>query len=271
MHPSPPLVHPQPELLWGHVNKTSSGVCCLYCFIGHCQFKWRYRCVQTGGIAAGLLTKYLRQRPKTVVTSSRLIDKVCKRLDALRTACINASTQKQQRQESRAVLKPNRLPAVRLDPHRLMRRATHLQLPSGGPRSNRSLRPLFDLSQRPSNHLQASSRQLQPQSRSLHHHQLTSEVAAAAAAQIRAMSAMPASHGHSAACCNIPPIVSKGYKPKGSYEEIGGYKTCMSIFLQASLLLPAPVFLPPSHMIMITMPSFIYRRCFNVTATQASR
>ncbi|GFP59349.1 uncharacterized AIM2 family protein C30D10.14 [Trichoderma asperellum] len=106
-----------------------------------------------------------------------------------------------------------------------MRRATHLQLPSGGPRSNRSLRPLFDLSQRPSNHLQAGSRQLQPQSRSLHHHQLTSEVAAAAAAQIRAMSAMPASHGHSAACCNIPPIVSKGYKPKGSYEEIGGYKT----------------------------------------------
>ncbi|KAM0249025.1 hypothetical protein ACHAQJ_009232 [Trichoderma viride] len=39
------------------------------------------------------------------------------------------------------------------------------------------------------------------------------------------MSAMPASHGHSAACCNIPPIVSKGYQPKGSYEEIGGYKT----------------------------------------------
>ncbi|EHK47408.1 hypothetical protein TRIATDRAFT_298552 [Trichoderma atroviride IMI 206040] len=39
------------------------------------------------------------------------------------------------------------------------------------------------------------------------------------------MSAMPASHGHSAACCNIPPVVSKGYKPKGAYEEIGGYKT----------------------------------------------
>lgn len=40
------------------------------------------------------------------------------------------------------------------------------------------------------------------------------------------MSTMPASHGHSQACCNVPPIVSKGYKAKGSYEEIGGYKTC---------------------------------------------
>jgi hypothetical protein len=40
------------------------------------------------------------------------------------------------------------------------------------------------------------------------------------------MSAMPASHGHSAACCNIPPVVSEGYTPKGSYEEVGGYKTC---------------------------------------------
>lgn len=49
------------------------------------------------------------------------------------------------------------------------------------------------------------------------------------------MSSMPASHGHSAACCNIPPVVSKGYKAKGSYEEIGGYKTCMFFFF----------FLPP--------------------------
>ncbi|KJZ75921.1 hypothetical protein HIM_04745 [Hirsutella minnesotensis 3608] len=39
------------------------------------------------------------------------------------------------------------------------------------------------------------------------------------------MSTMQASHGHSQACCNIPPIVSKGYKAKGSYEEIGGWKT----------------------------------------------
>lgn len=31
--------------------------------------------------------------------------------------------------------------------------------------------------------------------------------------------------GHNEACCNIPPIVEKGYEPKGSYEEIGGYKT----------------------------------------------
>lgn len=41
------------------------------------------------------------------------------------------------------------------------------------------------------------------------------------------MSTMPAQHGHSEACCNIPPIVSKGYEAKGSYEELGGYKTCM--------------------------------------------
>jgi len=34
-----------------------------------------------------------------------------------------------------------------------------------------------------------------------------------------------AMHGHSAACCNIPPIISKGYEPKGKYETIGGLKT----------------------------------------------
>ncbi|KAM7186495.1 Carboxymethylenebutenolidase [Naviculisporaceae sp. PSN 640] len=39
------------------------------------------------------------------------------------------------------------------------------------------------------------------------------------------MSTMPASHGHSEACCNVPPVVSKGYNAKGSYEEIGGLKT----------------------------------------------
>ncbi|KAM3534632.1 hypothetical protein MY4038_002044 [Beauveria bassiana] len=39
------------------------------------------------------------------------------------------------------------------------------------------------------------------------------------------MSAMPATSGHSAACCNLPPIVSKGYQAKGKYEEVGGYKT----------------------------------------------
>ncbi|KAF5680305.1 carboxymethylenebutenolidase [Fusarium heterosporum] len=39
------------------------------------------------------------------------------------------------------------------------------------------------------------------------------------------MSTMPASHGHSEACCNIPPVVSKGYEAKGTYKEIGGYKT----------------------------------------------
>ncbi|OTB01639.1 hypothetical protein M426DRAFT_265743 [Hypoxylon sp. CI-4A] len=42
------------------------------------------------------------------------------------------------------------------------------------------------------------------------------------------MSVMPATHGHNEACCNIPPIVSEGYVPKGSYEELGGYKTYVS-------------------------------------------
>lgn len=35
----------------------------------------------------------------------------------------------------------------------------------------------------------------------------------------------PAMHGHSEACCSIPPIISKGYEPKGKYETIGGLKT----------------------------------------------
>ncbi|KFH46996.1 putative AIM2 family protein-like protein [Hapsidospora chrysogenum ATCC 11550] len=39
------------------------------------------------------------------------------------------------------------------------------------------------------------------------------------------MSTMPASHGHSEPCCNIPPVVSTGYQAKGTYEEIGGYNT----------------------------------------------
>jgi len=34
-----------------------------------------------------------------------------------------------------------------------------------------------------------------------------------------------AQHGHSAACCSIPPIIAKGYEPKGKYETIGGLKT----------------------------------------------
>jgi len=34
-----------------------------------------------------------------------------------------------------------------------------------------------------------------------------------------------AQHGHSAACCSIPPIIAKGYEPKGKYETIGGLNT----------------------------------------------
>ena len=41
------------------------------------------------------------------------------------------------------------------------------------------------------------------------------------------MSTMPASHGHSEACCNIPPVVSAGYDAKGAYTEVNGLKTCM--------------------------------------------
>lgn len=40
------------------------------------------------------------------------------------------------------------------------------------------------------------------------------------------MSTMPASHGHNAACCNIPPVVSTGYQAKGTYKEYGDLKTC---------------------------------------------
>jgi len=39
-------------------------------------------------------------------------------------------------------------------------------------------------------------------------------------------SAMPATAHHSAACCNVPPVVVKGYEEKGSYETVGGLKTC---------------------------------------------
>ena len=47
-------------------------------------------------------------------------------------------------------------------------------------------------------------------------------------AQIATMSseAMPACHGHNEACCNIPAVVASGYTAKGSYEELGGLKTC---------------------------------------------
>jgi hypothetical protein len=40
------------------------------------------------------------------------------------------------------------------------------------------------------------------------------------------MSTMPAQHGHSEACCNVPPVVADGYTTKGTYEELGGFKTC---------------------------------------------
>lgn len=45
------------------------------------------------------------------------------------------------------------------------------------------------------------------------------------ATQSARMSTMKATHGHNEACCNIPPVVSSGYKAKGAYEEIDGKKT----------------------------------------------
>ncbi|KAG9240186.1 Alpha/Beta hydrolase protein [Calycina marina] len=38
------------------------------------------------------------------------------------------------------------------------------------------------------------------------------------------MSKMQSVLGHSEACCNIPPIISKGYKEKGTFETINGLK-----------------------------------------------
>ncbi|CAK7238330.1 hypothetical protein SEUCBS140593_010556 [Sporothrix eucalyptigena] len=35
----------------------------------------------------------------------------------------------------------------------------------------------------------------------------------------------PADHGHSEACCSVPPIVASGYKLKGAYTTLGGLKT----------------------------------------------
>ena len=49
-----------------------------------------------------------------------------------------------------------------------------------------------------------------------------------------------AMHGHSAACCNIPPIISKGYEPKGKYETIGGLKTCKSYSIAPELVFYIP-------------------------------
>ncbi|RDL41007.1 putative hydrolase related to dienelactone hydrolase [Venustampulla echinocandica] len=46
-----------------------------------------------------------------------------------------------------------------------------------------------------------------------------------------------AQHGHSAACCSIPPVVSKGYKEKGKYETVGGLKTYVTGPSDASVAL----------------------------------
>jgi hypothetical protein len=52
------------------------------------------------------------------------------------------------------------------------------------------------------------------------------------------MTTMPATHGHNEACCNIPPVVAKSYKAKGSYEEIGDMRTCKLSLHLSSMSLP---------------------------------
>lgn len=53
-----------------------------------------------------------------------------------------------------------------------------------------------------------------------------------------------AQHGHSAACCSIPPIVSSGYKQRGEYTKIGGLNTCISysLFINCTLRLTISIF-----------------------------
>jgi hypothetical protein len=40
-----------------------------------------------------------------------------------------------------------------------------------------------------------------------------------------AMSSMPATEHHSAACCNVPPV-KVDYDPQGTYETVDELKTC---------------------------------------------
>lgn len=32
-------------------------------------------------------------------------------------------------------------------------------------------------------------------------------------------------HGHSEACCSVPPVVASGYQARGAYEQVGGMRT----------------------------------------------
>lgn len=54
----------------------------------------------------------------------------------------------------------------------------------------------------------------------------TVQYSASALQQDRKMGDMPATNGHNEACCNIPPVVHYNYMPKGTYHDLGGYKTC---------------------------------------------
>lgn len=75
--------------------------------------------------------------------------------------------------------------------------------------------PLRNFSTAVTRHIKIQSLTESLPSPSIHHH-----------GQIATMATMPATRGHSEACCNIPPIVSSGYVPKGTYEQLGGMKTC---------------------------------------------
>jgi hypothetical protein len=56
---------------------------------------------------------------------------------------------------------------------------------------------------------------------------------------------MESINGHSAACCNVPPIISEGYEMKGKYETIGDLKTC-KLKSQRACISPAKFLLADS-------------------------
>lgn len=114
------------------------------------------------------------------------------------------------------------IPATSLTSRRL-HSAALTQVPNTPAKSNKSsvnqsfspFTPKRDLSTAVTRHINTQSFTESLPSPSVHHH-----------CQVTTMATMSAAHGHSKACCNIPPIVSSGYVPQGTYEQLGGMKTC---------------------------------------------
>ena len=59
------------------------------------------------------------------------------------------------------------------------------------------------------------------------------------------MTSMPATSGHSAASCTLPPVVADNYQGKGTYETIDNLKTCKPV-IPLPLLPPTPLFPLPA-------------------------